>query len=175
MSMMLIDQTKDAACKTAEADAIRAKTGGSAQIAYDFSNNKGFADAIAAIPTGGASDLTLLGSGEYTHGGGNTMTISVSYTGTPKVLFVCVQEPLADTGQGIAIAKFLESFNAEMSQWFPDGVWTNRVRTAANAYAYQFLGEIRLSGSTMTVTKISNNYQWKANKYNWYIWGEASS
>lgn len=53
MSMMLIDQTKDAACKTAEADAIRAKTGGSTQIAYDFSNNKGFADAIDAIQTGG--------------------------------------------------------------------------------------------------------------------------
>ena len=53
MSMMLIDQTKDSACKTAEADAIRAKTGGSAQIVYDWDNSKGFADAIDAIPTGG--------------------------------------------------------------------------------------------------------------------------
>ena len=53
MSMMLIDQTKDSVCKTAEADAIRAKTGGSAQIVYDWENNKGFADAIDAIPSGG--------------------------------------------------------------------------------------------------------------------------
>ena len=53
MAMMLIDQTKDSACKTAEADAIRAKMGGSAQLAYDWANNKGFADAIAAIPSGG--------------------------------------------------------------------------------------------------------------------------
>lgn len=61
MSMMLIDQTKDSACKTAEADAIRAKTGGSAQIAYDWENNKGFADAIDAIPTGGgAQSITFL-------------------------------------------------------------------------------------------------------------------
>ena len=55
MSMMLIDQTKDSACKTAEADAIRAKTGGSAQIVYDWENNKGFADAISAIPSGGGT------------------------------------------------------------------------------------------------------------------------
>ena len=53
MAMMLIDKTKDSACKSAEADVIRAKTGGSAQIAYDWANNKGFADAIAAIPSGG--------------------------------------------------------------------------------------------------------------------------
>lgn len=53
MGMMLIDQTKDTACKTAEADAIRAKTGDSSPIAYDYANNKGFADAIAAIPSGG--------------------------------------------------------------------------------------------------------------------------
>lgn len=55
MSMMLIDQIKDSACKTAEANAIRAKTGGSAQIVYDWENNKGFADAIDAIQTGGGT------------------------------------------------------------------------------------------------------------------------
>lgn len=59
MSMMLIDQTKDAACKTAEADAIRAKTGGSSQLVYDWVNNKGFADAIAAIPSGGGESMNV--------------------------------------------------------------------------------------------------------------------
>ena len=54
MAMMLIDQAKDSACKTAEADAIRAKTGGSAQLAYDWASSKGFADAIQAIPSGGS-------------------------------------------------------------------------------------------------------------------------
>lgn len=52
MATMLIDGTKEIACRTAEADAIRAKTGDSAQIAYDFDNGKGFADAIEAIPSG---------------------------------------------------------------------------------------------------------------------------
>lgn len=53
MAIALIDSTKENACRTAEANAIRAKTGGSAQISYDFENDKGFSDAIAAIPTGG--------------------------------------------------------------------------------------------------------------------------
>ena len=49
----LVDSAKLDACNTAEADAIRAKTGGSSPIPYDYANNKGFADAIAAIPSGG--------------------------------------------------------------------------------------------------------------------------
>lgn len=53
MAEMLVDSTKLDACLDAEADAIRAKTGGSADIPFDFANNKGFADAIAAIPSGG--------------------------------------------------------------------------------------------------------------------------
>lgn len=48
----LVDSTKLDACLDAEADAIRAKTGGSADIPFDFANNKGFADAIAAISSG---------------------------------------------------------------------------------------------------------------------------
>lgn len=167
----LVDSTQLDSDLTSVANAIRAKSGGSGQLAFP----SGFVSEIGNIPSGGGGRLSLLGSGEYTHGGANNMTISVSYTGTPKVLFVCVQEPLADTGQGIAAAKFLESFNAEMSQWFPDGVWIDRIRSAANAYDYYYQGKISLSGSTMTVGKISNNYQWRANKYNWYIWGEAAS
>lgn len=49
----------DAACAY-EAAKIRAKTGGSAQIAYDLANGKGFGDAIDAIPTGGGEALTYL-------------------------------------------------------------------------------------------------------------------
>ena len=49
----LVDSTKLDACCTAEANAIRAKTGGSSQLTFDWANSKGFADAIAAIPSGG--------------------------------------------------------------------------------------------------------------------------
>ena len=57
MAEMLVDGAKLDACNTAEADAIRAKTGGTDPIPYDFTNNKGFADAIAAIPSGGGDTL----------------------------------------------------------------------------------------------------------------------
>lgn len=60
MADMLIDSTKLDACLDAEADAIRAKTGGSADIPFDFANNKGFADAIAEIPSGGYDGLELV-------------------------------------------------------------------------------------------------------------------
>jgi len=55
MAEMLVDSTKLDACLDAEADAIRAKTGDSNDLTFDFANNKGFADAIAAIPSGGGN------------------------------------------------------------------------------------------------------------------------
>lgn len=58
MAEMLVDSTKLDACLDAEADAIRAKTGDSNDITFDFANNKGFADAIAAIPSGGGGQIT---------------------------------------------------------------------------------------------------------------------
>lgn len=84
MAMMLIDQTKDTACKTAEADAIRAKTGGSADINYDYENNKGFADAIAAIPSGSSVQYK---SGTYTPAE-NTQNISVAVGFEPEYALI---------------------------------------------------------------------------------------
>lgn len=49
----LVDSDKLDACCAAEAAAIIAKGGGTAPLAYDFANNKGFADAIASISSGG--------------------------------------------------------------------------------------------------------------------------
>lgn len=88
MAMMLIDKTKDSACKSAEADAIRVKTGGSAQIAYDWANNKGYADAIAAISGSGLKykigDFTLTSSVAY-----NTLTgITHNLGVVPKCVIV---------------------------------------------------------------------------------------
>lgn len=55
----LVDSTKLNACLDAEADAIRAKTGGTSDLAFDFANDKGFADAIAAIPSGTSLPLFI--------------------------------------------------------------------------------------------------------------------
>lgn len=64
---MAIDKAVDSAAldagMTATADAIRAKSGGSAPLAWDAA--KGFADAVAAIQTGGGSGITLSPSALY--------------------------------------------------------------------------------------------------------------
>lgn len=64
---MAIDKAVDSAVldagMTATANAIRAKSGGSALLAWDAA--KGFADAVAAIPTGGGGGVTLLPSALY--------------------------------------------------------------------------------------------------------------
>lgn len=77
MAEMLVDGAKLDACLDAEADAIRAKTGGSTDIAFDYANNKGFADAIAAIETGGGvttQPLSVTENGTYTAPSGTAYT-----------------------------------------------------------------------------------------------------
>lgn len=59
----LINATKETACRTAEAEAIRAKTGGTSPLTYDFENDKGFADAIAEIPSGGDTEVKISAKG----------------------------------------------------------------------------------------------------------------
>lgn len=61
----LIDSSKLDACCTAEANAIRAKTGGSSSITYDWANSKGFADAIAAISGGSDGTWEEIAAGTY--------------------------------------------------------------------------------------------------------------
>lgn len=103
MSMMLIDQTKDSACKTAEADAIRAKTGGSAQIAYDWENNKGFADAVDAIQTGGdpQEDLVKLNNNQLTSFSNSDITKIREYLFDSNTALTSVYIPnVRSIGQG---------------------------------------------------------------------------
>lgn len=70
MATMVVDSTKLDACLNAEADAIRNKTGGSADLPFDFANNKGFADSITAIQTGttptGTKQISIAQNGTST-------------------------------------------------------------------------------------------------------------
>ena len=88
MAEMLVDSTKLDACLDAEADAIRAKTGGSADIPFDFANNKGFADAIAAIPTGGGvatAEITLVQDYSFANATSiNIMNMAATAVGKPN-------------------------------------------------------------------------------------------
>lgn len=56
----LVDSGKLNAALSYEAGRIRAKTGSATNIAFDFVNEKGFGDAIDAIPTGGGDPWELV-------------------------------------------------------------------------------------------------------------------
>ena len=86
MATELVDASKLDACCTAEANAIRAKTGSSAQIAYDWANSKGFADAIAAISGGGSGITTETGTvnGNGTH----TISFAVAKHQSPDIIII---------------------------------------------------------------------------------------
>lgn len=92
MAEMLIDGTKLDACNTAEADAIRAKTGGTDPIPYDYANNKGFADAIAAIQTGGGlpQGMTHIGSGAFTFASRTVLNTAINHglSFTPRAVII---------------------------------------------------------------------------------------
>ena len=111
MAEMLVDSTKLDACLDAEADAIRAKTGGSADIPFDFANNKGFADAIAAIPTGGGGGVELI----------------ADFTATDDVSAINIDFPQNKQNLQCYIVKLLgETSNTE---WVYPGLNTDTVST----------------------------------------------
>lgn len=143
MAMMLIDQTKDTACKTAEADAIRAKTGGSANINYDYENNKGFADSIAAIPSG----LTVSGIKtivQNSRSSGSATIVRVTYnnysSGTSGL--GCISNSVANG-----------SSNTNNHTALFDGTYI----VIHVAYA---INNITYNGQTATFTKYGSSAQW---------------
>lgn len=100
MATELVDASKLDACCTAEANAIRSKTGSSAQIAYDWANSKGFADAIAAIPTGGGGITISLLNYNVSIQNGRTGTINttrVIYNSTVVLSALGVNIPAGST------------------------------------------------------------------------------
>lgn len=161
MAMMLIDQIKDSDCKTAEADAIRAKTGGSAQLTYDWANNKGFADAIAAIPSG-CVNFTIVTGEKPTNPAENTIWLD---TATDYTMYaISVDSPTNPAAGDIWISVGLASAVAF-------SVSTENIVMVYPVTAYQW------SGSAWTVV-IAQSYQggvWKDWTYWLYFEGNQMS
>lgn len=145
MAMMLIDQTKDTACKTAEADVIRAKTGGSTNINYDYENNKGFADAIAAIPSGGGLTVSEVKTiVQNSRSSGSATIVRVTYnnysSGTSGI--GCISNSVANG-----------STNTNNHTALFDGTYI----VIHVGYA---LNNITYNGQTATFTKYGSSAQW---------------
>lgn len=88
MANKLVDSTKLDAALTYTADRIRAKTGESADILFDLSNEKGFGDAVDAIETGGGGEWTTEGIAAGTEPSGDititaTTIASGAFSGKP--------------------------------------------------------------------------------------------
>jgi hypothetical protein len=185
MAEMLVDGAKLDACNTAEADAIRAKTGGSSPIPYDYANNKGFADAIAAIPSGGGglpTGISAIDAGEFTVAS-NTLCESYNIPtqlGIPAKGFVIFSDDLTNfevqTVKGL-LSCSVNIFNFESA-------------SGANRYGYYSYIQRQVNGNTyggVTFMSYSNQPEKFANgeriryavsdtyyiankKYKWFAW-----
>lgn len=87
----LVDSAKLNAALNYEANKIIAKGGGTAPLAFDFENEKGFGDYVDAIPSGGATEVTISGSGAVAqaldpdkiyHFTGDLTALTITLTGT---------------------------------------------------------------------------------------------
>lgn len=140
-------------------------------------------DLIRSKLTGGSGadgGYELLGSGTYTWAGGSTtLTVPVSYTGTPKLFGLIADEPIADTAQAMCVCKLTDSelypgvFLASDNKNGFINAWG---LSSAGVVFHNFVGyeQFNMSASQMTCTQFSSSYPWKANTYSWYIWGEKS-
>lgn len=170
MAEMLIDGAKLNACNTAEADAIRAKTGGSSPIPYDFANNKGFADAIAAIQTGGATE-TLLESGTFSKTEAtNSVTIPTSHSGTATKILVVKDVEDEGVGEMLIWARVNVS-EAQFPSALEGFVRTNYYRTSAGAHTFSGANLLRQDTVSIQILQASANYKINPGTYSWYIWG----
>lgn len=154
-------------------DAIREKGGTSAPMTS--AQAKAAVEAISG--GGGASGWALLASGSYTKAGTATaLTIPVSYSGTPKIMCVRVQEPIADTGQAVAAFKYIDMPNSDMAAFFTRGSAQARGRTSANAYNYSNIdpANATLTATAMTWARVTSSLLWQPNTYDWWIYGEAT-
>lgn len=156
MATELVDASKLDACCTAEANAIRAKTGSSAQIAYDWANSKGFADAIAAIQTGGGTNIQ---SGSFIPAN-NTRTFTVELT-EAVTHFVFYN---SDYPQGTADA----GWHIVGGFWVNNSIFS-RIRFNTANDAFTNAGAITINNNLLTVSNLTYDILAGKTIY-WFAW-----
>lgn len=126
------------------------------------------------------SGYELLGSGSYTWAGGSTtITIPISFSGTPKLFGLIADEPIANAGQAMCVVKLIdgdlypEEFLASDQKNGFINAWG---LSSAGTVMHNFVGyeQFGMNSTQMTCTQFSASYPWKENTYRWYIWGEGS-
>ena len=178
----LVDSTQLDSDLTSVANAIRAKSSGSSQLAFPA----GFVSAIAAIPSGGGG-LTLLGSGSYTYSGNAApnITFPVSYTGTPKVLLVLKDQTDAGLGETIGALAILSTGVSTIDAAFEYGARAYKIKSTADAVSYVGAqpgntsacwlctsnGTYSATGEYIRVNRYGNANLMQPGSYSYYIYG----
>lgn len=158
---------------TSVANAIRAKSGGSSQLAFPA----GFVSEIGNIPSGGGG-LTLLTSGSYTIASNQTtFTIQFSTSGTPLFAYVEEDEEISGVARSVAwVAANVSQLRADVRTMFPQfmlvrGKAANGNLVSPSATIGNTQATYGLHDDYILCAQASSNYSVKANTYNWYVWG----
>ena len=177
----MVDSTQLDSDLTSVANAIRAKSGGSGQLAFP----SGFVSEIGNIPSGGPNE-TLLNSGDYTVSsdlGSGNMVIPISVTGTATKIVVVKDSVTSGVAQTFTWFRSYDTLPTQVTNEFSfisELKYVNANGGAGYAAKSTMVPATFYLDSTTNPTKItcarySNNYQIRADKYHWYVWGEAST
>lgn len=169
------DYIVDSADLTSVANAIRTKGGTSAQLAFPA----GFVSAIENIPSGGASGLTLLGSGTYNKTSDTaSISIPVTYTGTPKLFYAVNTTPKAATDQSVLFGRWISFEESDAESVIPvGGLWMAKGLTASGALKTTVVSTVipKLTATTMSSSRPGGGWTHCAGTWHWYIYGEAAT
>ena len=172
----LVDSSQLDTDLTSVANAIRTKGGTSAQLAFPA----GFVSAIENIPSGGGgSGLTLLGSGTYTKTSDTaSISIPVTYTGTPKLFYAVNTTPKAATEQSVLFGRWISFEESDAESVIPvGGLWMAKGLTASGALKTTVVSTIipKLTATTMSSSRPGGGWTHCAGTWHWYIYGEAAT
>ena len=179
----LVDSTQLNSDLTSVANAIRAKSGGSSQLAFPA----GFVSEIQSIVAGGGANERLLASGTYTvTSSQSSITIATGVASTAKTTKALVVGDLTSASSGFM--KYFSVVYIDGPQTLKDAVGTNFPKcryynsagTAGGIVNYQS-GSASTTCCYITADKEIVCRQWSANykiqpaTFSWYIWGEAAA
>ena len=169
----LVDSTQLDADLTSVANAIRAKSGGSGQLAFP----SGFVSEIGNIPSGGGNGIVLLASGTYTLAtNAASFNIPVNYTGTPAFAIITPVDysSLPSGNKSTFYLGFLKISDIAFNPAYPNstGVVYQTKSTGSGAGIMGTTKDIR--SDAIVTSNGSNNYKYLAADYKWYIWGYAT-
>ena len=126
---------------------------------------------------GGGGGLQLLGSGTYIKPSQSTsLSIPVTYTGDPKLFYMYVPELVANTGQTVFGARWMDLENAETDPYTHNGSGFSMysAQNTTNAIVWGAPTNVTwpaLTANTMTFGRVFNYANYLANTYKWFIYG----